>query len=380
MKFEILQGDSKSKGRRGRLHLPHGVVETPAFMPVGTQGTVKAVTSEELRSMQTDMILSNTYHLYLKPGPETIRKLGGLHSFIGWEKPILTDSGGFQVYSLGNSVRLSEEGAQFKSHWDGSIHLFTPEKVIEIQSVLGSDVTMVLDHCLPSPTSYAEAEKAVELTTRWAERSVKTWALQSRERTGRALFGIVQGSIFPTLRQRSAEQLVSLKFDGYAIGGLSVGEPKEKVPEMVQIACSLLPSDSPRYLMGMGTPLDILTAVREGVDLFDCVLPTRNARNGYLFTWQGPVRIKNRIYAEDPTPVDPRCSCSTCQNYSRAYLRHLYLAKEILSARLNTVHNLYFYQEWMREIRGAIEQNRLETLQSRIPMDSKIETEEERCF
>ncbi|MBI4208613.1 MAG: tRNA guanosine(34) transglycosylase Tgt [Deltaproteobacteria bacterium] len=364
MKFEILHCDSRSKGRRGRLHLPHGIVETPAFMPVGTQGTVKAVTPDELCSIGTDILLGNTYHLYLKPGPSTIEKLGGLHSFMGWNRPILTDSGGFQVYSLGENVRLSEEGVQFKSHWDGSTHLFTPEKVVEIQSILGSDITMVLDHCLPYPTTHEEAQQAVELTTRWAERAFQVW--NGRVSNDRALFGIVQGSIYPDLRERSAEQLVSLDFHGYAIGGLSVGEPKEKIPEIVQRTCSLLPNAAPRYLMGMGTPFDIFNAVQQGVDLFDCVLPTRNARNGYLFTWQGPLRIKNRIYAEDPNPIDLHCGCATCRNHSRAYLRHLYLAKEILSARLSTIHNLYFYQELMQSIRKAIEEDRLEFLQRRI--------------
>lgn len=361
MQFQLLHTERNSRARRGRLTTPHGTVETPAFMPVGTQGAVKGITSGELDLLGTEILLSNTYHLYLKPGAATIASLGGLHSFIGWRRPILTDSGGFQVYSLSDRVRLSEEGVEFRSHWDGSLHLLTPEKVIEIQNALNSDIAMVLDHCLPYPTSHQEAERAVERTRRWAERSRAIWS-----KTDRALFGIVQGSIYPDLRERSAKEVVEIGFEGYAIGGLSVGEPKEEVSKTLEVTSPLLPPSAPRYLMGMGTPLDIVRAVALGVDLFDCVLPTRNARNGYLFTWGGPLRIKNRAYANDREPIDPQCACYTCQHHSRSYLRHLYLAKEILSARLNSLHNLFFYQELMKKIREAIERDRIEALYKRI--------------
>jgi queuine tRNA-ribosyltransferase len=338
----------------GRCQTAHGVFHTPAFIPVGTQGTVKALTPEDLREMGTEIILSNTYHLYLRPGHHRIQRLGGLHRFMHWDYPLLTDSGGFQVFSLNSLVKISEEGVQFQSHLDGSRHEITPEKAMEIQEALGADIILCLDECTPYPAGHGEAERSMQLTLNWSRR-----CRDSRRREDQALFGIVQGGMFPDLRRRCVEALRGMGFDGYAIGGLSVGESREKMLEMVSETAPLLPPGQPRYLMGVGTPLDIARAVLQGVDMFDCVLPTRNARNGMLFTGGGRLVIKNARYAEDDSPIEPGCSCYTCRHYSRAYLRHLYLSEEILAMRLNTVHNLHFYLNFMGEIRRAIAQERL---------------------
>ncbi len=356
-RFELIKTEKNGRARLGRGHTAHGVFHTPAFIPVATQATVKALTPEELRQVGAEIILSNTYHMYLRPGHERIRKLGGLHPFMHWEYPLLTDSGGFQVFSLNSLVRVSQEGVLFQSHLDGSRHWISPEKAIEIQEALGSDIMMCLDECTAYPVSYEEAARSLERTLHWSRR-----CRDARRLAGSALFGIVQGGMFADLRKRSLDGLVEIGFDGYALGGLSVGESKEEMNRIVAGMGPLLPSDRPRYLMGVGTPGDILQAVRHGIDMFDCVLPTRNARNGTLFTRQGKLIIKNAQYADDPRPIEPGCSCDTCRHYSRAYLRHLYRAGEILAMRLNTLHNLHFYLNWMMEIRRAIAEDRLDAL------------------
>ncbi|NWG01810.1 MAG: tRNA guanosine(34) transglycosylase Tgt [Syntrophaceae bacterium] len=352
-RFEIIQTDNFSQGRVGRVETDHGSFATPAFLPVGTQGSVKSLTPEELMEIGVEAILGNTYHLYLRPGHEVIRKLGGLHHFIHWDRPILTDSGGFQIFSLGSLRKITEEGAAFQSHLDGSSHFLTPEKVMEIQIALGSDIAMVLDECVPYPSSYEYVNISMERTSRWAKR-----CLETKRENGPALFAIVQGGIYRDLRKKSAQTLVEMGFQGYAIGGLSVGEPKSSMQDVLEWTIPFLPISTPRYLMGIGTPEDILYAVMNGVDLFDCVLPTRNARNGTLFTSFGKISIKQAQYAEDGRPLDETCICYTCRNYSRAYLRHLYLSKEILSSRLNTIHNLYYYINLLIKIREAIKAGR----------------------
>jgi queuine tRNA-ribosyltransferase len=354
-RFEVLQKDASSRARRGRIETEHGPVSTPAFLPVGTQGTVKSLTPEDLVELGAEGILANTYHLYLRPGHETIGRLGGLHRFMHWDRPILSDSGGYQIFSLGALRKISEDGATFQSHLDGSLHSLTPEKVMEIQTVLGTDIAMVLDECVPYPSPHDYVKTSIALTTRWAKR-----CLEAKKETGPALFAIVQGGTYRDLREESARALLEMNFQGYAIGGLSVGEPKESMLEVLNWTAPLLPENSPRYLMGVGTPGDILDAVMLGVDLFDCVLPTRNARNGTLFTSTGKISIKQAQYAEDGRPLDETCGCSTCRHYSRAYLRHLYLSKEILSSRLNTTHNLYYYMDFMRQLREAIRKDRLQ--------------------
>lgn len=348
-KFEILKKDISSGARLGRIDTNHGSFQTPAFLPVGTQGSIKSLTPEELIEINVEAILSNSYHLYLRPGHETIRKLGGLHRFIHWDRPILTDSGGYQIFSLGDLRKITEQGVIFQSHLDGSTHLLSPEKVMEIQEAFGSDIAMVLDECIPYPASYEYVKKSVELTTLWAKR-----CLDRKPDNGSALFAIIQGGVYKDLREKSAIELIELGFDGYAIGGLSVGEPKSVMKEVIKWAIPSIPEEFPRYLMGVGTPEDIIEAVMLGVDLFDCVLPTRNARNGTLFTSQGKLSIKQAQYAEDQRPIDESCNCYTCKNYSRAYLRHLYMSKEILSPRLNTIHNLYYYINLMIKIRESI--------------------------
>jgi queuine tRNA-ribosyltransferase len=353
-RFEIVKKDSSSQARLGRIETDHGSFITPVFLPVGTQGTVKSLTPEELVEIGVEAILGNTYHLYLRPGHETIGKLGGLHNFIHWERPILTDSGGFQIFSLGTLRKISEEGVTFQSHLDGSSHFLTPEKVMEIQRVLGSDIAMVLDECVPYPSAYEYVRTSMERTNRWAKR-----CLRARRETDPALFAIIQGGIHQNLRQECAQTLMEMGFQGYAIGGLSVGEPKSAMLDVLKWTVPLLPEGAPRYLMGVGTPEDMIDAVMLGVDLFDCVLPTRNARNGTLFTSSGKISIKQAQYAEDPKPVDETCTCYTCCNYSRAYLRHLYLSKEILSSRLNTIHNLYYYIHLLGRIREAIQEGSL---------------------
>ncbi len=355
MHFEVLKKDNNSRARLGRCHTAHGVFHTPAFIPVGTQATVKAMTPEELRDLGAEIILSNTYHLYLRPGHERIRRLGGLHRFMHWEHPLLTDSGGFQVFSLNSLVKVSEEGVEFKSHLDGSRHFITPEKAIAIQEALGADIIMCLDECTPYPASHEEAECSLQRTLKWSRR-----CRESHRASHQALFGIVQGGMYSDLRRKGVEVLIEIGFDGYALGGLSVGENQEIMVRVIAETAPLLPENLPRYVMGLGMPGDMIEAVREGVDMFDCVLPTRNARNGMLFTRSGKMAIKNAKYAEDPSPIEPGCPCYTCRNYSRAYLRHLYFAEEILAFRLNTIHNLHFYLTFMREMRQAIAEDRLD--------------------
>ncbi|MBI5014503.1 MAG: tRNA guanosine(34) transglycosylase Tgt [Deltaproteobacteria bacterium] len=350
--FDLIAEDP-SGARRGRLRLVHGTVETPAFMPVGTQATVKAMTPEELEALGAEIILSNTYHLYLRPGHETIRELGGLHRFMNWHRPILTDSGGFQVFSLAGLRKIDPDGVTFQSHLDGSRHRLTPEKVVEIQEALGSDVMMCLDECPPHPSSRDYLERSLELSNRWAARS-----LECRTHPELALFAILQGGMHLDLRRRAAEFLSSYPFDGFAVGGLSVGEGQETMLETLAGTAPHMPRQKPRYLMGVGTPLDIVEAVALGIDLFDCVLPTRTARNGMVFTSQGKIAIKHARFGRDPRPLDEACDCHTCRNYSRAYLRHLFKSREILASRLNTLHNLTYYSNLMRRIRAAVEAGR----------------------
>jgi queuine tRNA-ribosyltransferase len=352
-RFEVIKKDSFSQARFGRVETDHGSFATPAFLPVGTQGSIKSLTPEELVEIGVEAILGNTYHLYLRPGHETIGRLGGLHTFTHWEKPILTDSGGFQIFSLGSLRKISEGGVTFQSHLDGSSHFLTPEKVLEIQRALGSDIAMVLDECVPYPSPYEYVKISMERTNRWAKRT-----LEVRRETDPALFAIVQGGVYRDLREKSVQTLVEMGFQGYAIGGLSVGEPKSMMSDVLEWITPLLPENTPRYLMGVGTPEDIINAVMLGVDFFDCVLPTRNARNGTLFTSSGKISIKQAQYIEDKKPVDETCACYTCRHYSRAYLRHLYLSKEILSSRLNTIHNLFYYINLLRKIREAIQEDR----------------------
>jgi queuine tRNA-ribosyltransferase len=340
------------RARLGRMTTDHGDLDTPAFMPVGTQGAVKAITTDELRKCGASIVLSNTYHLYLRPGHDVIRELGGLHRFMNWDGPILTDSGGYQVFSLAELRKIDDEGARFQSHIDGSTHLLTPEKSMEVQSVLGSDVAMVLDECPPAEATRDQLADAVDRTTRWAARSRTAYAGPG------VAFGIVQGGTHRDLRERSARELLELDFPGYAIGGVSVGEPAERMVETVNFTADLLPEDRPRYLMGVGMPRDLVEAVAAGVDLFDCVLPTRNARNGSLFTSNGRFNIKRSEFRRDERPVDESCPCETCTNYSRAYLRHLFVSGEILSARLHTIHNLTYYLGLMQQIRAAIAESR----------------------
>jgi queuine tRNA-ribosyltransferase len=371
-RFEILTNDPLTKARLGRIETHHGSLSTPAFLPVGTQGTVKSLTPEELVEMNVEAILGNTYHLYLRPGHETIQRLGGLHAFVHWERPILTDSGGYQIFSLGDLRKISDEGVTFQSHLDGSLHFLSPERVMEIQRALGSDIAMVLDECIPYPSPYEYVKSSTSRTTRWAER-----CLQARRPGDPALFAIVQGGMYPDLREQSARDLVRMDFQGFAIGGLSVGEPKSAMLTILGETLPFLPEKTPRYLMGVGTPEDILDAVMLGVDFFDCVLPTRNARNGTLFTSNGKISIKQAQYGEDKNPVDKQCSCYTCRHYSRAYLRHLYMAKEILSSRLNTIHNIFYYMNFMKEIREAIQRGTLLDFHQKHPSHpSRLEMED----
>jgi queuine tRNA-ribosyltransferase len=353
VEFEVLHRCRPLRARWGKITTPHGAFETPVFMPVGTQGTVKALSPDDLKEVGAKILLSNTYHLYLRPGHEIIRKLGGLHRFMGWHGPILTDSGGFQIYSLAKLRTLSEKGASFQSHLDGSRHFMGPRDAVAIQKALGADIIMAFDECAPFPADYEYVRNSVKLTSRWAEE-----CLESKEGKSQALFGIVQGGTYSDLREQSAKELVAMDFDGYALGGLSVGEDRETRERVIRETVPLLPEDKPVYLMGVGKPEDILDAVASGVDMFDCVLPTRNARNGSLFTCKGPLAIKNACYAEDDRPLEENCGCYTCSRFSRAYLRHLFMAKELLAYRLNTIHNLYYYMKFMEEIRGAIREGR----------------------
>ncbi|MEJ2307726.1 MAG: tRNA guanosine(34) transglycosylase Tgt [Gammaproteobacteria bacterium] len=352
MEFEFLGADGVA--RRNRLTFARGVVETPVFMPVGTYGTVKAMTPEELAASGAQIILGNTFHLWLRPGTDIIGLHGDLHDFMHWEGPILTDSGGFQVFSLGKMRKITEEGVHFRSPIDGAKIFMGPEESMQVQRELGSDIVMIFDECTPYPASLEEARASMERSLRWAKRSKAAHAGNPN-----ALFGIVQGSVYEELRQASLDGLLEIGFDGYAVGGLSVGEPPEDRWRILDFLAGRLPADRPRYLMGVGTPEDIVEAVQRGIDMFDCVMPTRNARNGHLFTHHGIVRIKNAVHARDTRPLDPMCDCYTCRNYSRAYLRHLFRCNEILGARLNTIHNLHYYQTLMRGLRLAIEEGRL---------------------
>ena len=351
--FTITAASDSGRARAGELQLVHGAVQTPIFMPVGTLGTVKSLSPEEVAEAGAQILLGNTYHLYLRPGCEVIERFSGLHRFMNWHKPILTDSGGFQIFSLAGLTRITEEGAAFQSHLDGSKHLLTPEKSMEIQISLDSDVIMCLDQCIPYPAEEKDAREALELTTRWAQRCKTTWV----ERTGgkNALFGIVQGGMFRDLRRRSAEALAEIGFTGYAVGGLSVGEPKELMYEVAEVTLPMLPDDRPKYIMGVGTPEDLVELTARGADMFDCVMPTRNARNGQLFTRYGTLNIANARFRTDTEPADPDCDCYTCRNYSRAYLRHLYMSRELLSYRLNTLHNIHYYLHLMERMRKGLQ-------------------------
>ena len=353
--FTILKKDVASNARLGHLITPHGHVETPCFMPVGTQGTVKAMLPRDLRDLGCQILLGNTYHLYLRPGHEVIRALGGLHRFTGWDGPILTDSGGYQVFSLGAMRKISEEGAQFQSHLDGSSHLLTPEKAVEIQEALGSDIAMTLDECIPSDATREYVRASTARTIRWSQRCAA-----ARTRRDQLMFGIIQGGLFEELRRYCVEEMAPLPFEGFAVGGLGLGEGEEQLNAIGSFTADLLPVAQPRYLMGVGRPLDIINGVRAGFDLFDCVIPTRNARNGTLYTWQGKVNIKRAEFAGDSRPLDGSCGCYCCRNFSRAYLRHLYMAGEILSAQLNSLHNLYFYHRLMDKCRETIRRGHAE--------------------
>jgi queuine tRNA-ribosyltransferase len=353
-RFSILHQDQTSCARLGLLHTPHGTVETPVFMPVGTQATVKTMTPEEVYEVGGRLILSNTYHLYLRPGFELIREAGGLHRFMHWDGPILTDSGGFQVFSLGPLRKVTEEGVTFRSHIDGSEHFFSPEKAMEVQMALGSDIAMAFDECAPYPCSREYALEVLERTTRWARR-----CLAVHNRAGQAVFGIIQGSTYPDLRLESAKGLVEMDFPGYAIGGLSVGEPKDLMYQMLECTILVLPEEKPRYLMGVGSPDCLLEGIVRGVDMFDCVLPTRIARNGTVLTRQGKLVVRNAEYARDFKPLDPECDCYACRHYTRAYIRHLIKAGEVLGIRLTTIHNLHFVLNLMKEAKSAIRQGRI---------------------
>jgi queuine tRNA-ribosyltransferase len=351
LKFSLIAQDGCA--RAARLEFPRGTVETPVFMPVGTYGTVKAMTPEELESLGVQIVLGNTFHLMLRPGTEVVRGHGGLHGFMHWERPILTDSGGFQVWSLAAKRKISEEGVRFQSPVDGSQVFLSPEKSMLVQQELGADIVMIFDECTPYPATVEEARASMELSLRWAQRSHEAHGQVQGDHAA-ALFGIVQGGMYPGLRAESLAGLVEIGFDGYALGGLSVGESKDERHDVLDAVISKMPTDSPRYLMGVGTPEDIVEAVRRGIDMFDCVLPTRNARNGHLFTRFGAVRIRNARYKDDQRPIDEDCGCYTCRHYSRAYLRHLEQCKEILGSRLNTIHNLHYYLELMKDLRAAI--------------------------
>ena len=353
--YELLNKDKNSSARRGVIHTPHGDIQTPVFMPVGTQATVKSMTPEELKDIGAQIILSNTYHLYLRPGENIVKEAGGLHNFMNWDRPILTDCGGFQVFSLSELRTISEDGVEFRSHLDGSKHLFTPEKVMQIEEDLGADIIMSFDECCPYPSTYEYTKNSMERTTRWAVRCKK--AHKNTEKQG--LFGIIQGGFYKDLRKQSAEDLIKLDFPGYAIGGISVGEPKEEFLDILRYTTPLMPENKPRYLMGVGTPDYLIEAALSGIDMCDCVLPTRIARNGTAMTWNGKVVIRNATYERDFTPLDPECDCYACKNYTRAYIRHLVKTKEILGTRLLSIHNLYFLTKLMERVRIEIENDNL---------------------
>ena len=352
--YELIKTDSRTSARRGRVHTPHGVIETPVFMPVGTAATVKAMRPEEIKELGAEIILSNTYHLYLRPGHEIVKAAGGLHKFMNWDRPILTDSGGFQVFSLGAMRKITEEGVSFRSHIDGSKHMITPEKSIEIQNALGSDIIMAFDECIPYPADWNYTKNSLERTTRWLKRC-KDFHKNTEKQS---LFGIMQGGMYKDLRKLSAEQIVELDLPGYAIGGLSVGEPKDIMYDVMDECVDHLPKEKARYLMGVGSPDCLFEGVERGIDMFDCVLPTRIARHGMAMTSQGRINIKNAVHEKDFSPLDPNCDCYTCRNYSRAYLRHLFKSDEILSSMLMTNHNLHFLVNTMKNIRKSIEEDR----------------------
>jgi len=368
--FELLAQDRESKARHGRLTTAHGAIETPAFMPVGTQGSVKAVSPRELRELNAPIVLGNTYHLFVRPGIEVIKHLGGLHKFMNWDRPILTDSGGYQIFSLAKLRKISEEGVQFQNHVDGTPAFMSPEIAMEIQAALGSEIAMVLDECPPWPCEYDYAAKSAEMTTRWAKRCKEAvgaavsganqdkaaeTADTAEEQPRQLVFGIVQGATFEELRQRSAQAIVDLDLDGYAIGGVSVGEPEEEMIRAVESSEPFLPSDKPRYAMGLGTPPQLLEMIARGMDMFDCVLPTRLARNGTAFTSTGTLNLKNAEFARDKRPIEDNCDCASCREFSRGYIRHLIKAEEILGLRLITLHNLHFYLDLMRQARDKID-------------------------
>lgn len=358
--FKITHKDPSTKARCGILTLDRGTIETPIFMPVGTQGSVKSLSPKELEECSAQIILGNAYHLFLRPGLEIIRESGGLHRFINWHKPILTDSGGYQIFSLALLRKVKDEGVEFQSHLDGMRHFLTPEDVVKVQTALGSDIMMPLDECVHYPVSYDQAQKAVERTTLWASRSKKEWG---KQQSG-VLFGIVQGSTYKDLRKRSAEELQSIGFQGYALGGLSVGEPQDLMYNILSTAADDLPAGLPRYLMGIGLPEDILHAVSEGVDMFDCVVPTRYGRNGSAFTSEGKITVRNGEFAHDQSPLDRACDCYCCRNFTRAYLRHLFNAGEILGLRLVSFHNVYFFLDLMKKVREAIREDRFAAFKS----------------
>ena len=356
MTFELIKKSARSKARRGRITTLHSVIETPVFMPVGTQATVKAMKPEEVRDMGADIILGNTYHLFLRPGHELIREAGGLHKFMNWSGSILTDSGGFQVFSLGKMRKITEEGVRFQSYLDGSRHMLTPESVVEIQTALGSDIMMAFDECAPYPADRRYIKDSLERTTRWLKRCKEAHTNTEEQ----ALFGIMQGGMYKDLRKESADQIVEMDLPGCSMGGLSVGKPKEIMYDILDDCADWLPEEKPRYLMGVGSPDCLIEGVARGIDMFDCVIPTRIARNGMAYTSFGKVSIKNKQYERDFTPLDPKCDCYTCRNYSRAYLRHLFKAGEILSSILLTHHNIYYLLDLMKQIRTAIEEDRFE--------------------
>lgn len=354
--LEILAEDESSKARAGIFHTEHGGIHTPVFMPVGTQGSVKAVNQDFLKNhLDAKIVLSNTYHLYLRPGTDVLEKAGGLHKFMNWDRSILTDSGGFQIFSLADLRQFKKDGVEFKSHLDGSKHFFTPQKVVEIQRIIGSDIMMVLDECTPYPCDYEYVQKAVRLTTDWASRSKEAFiGSNSKYGHNQNLFGIIQGSTYQDLRESSANDILKLDFDGYAIGGLAVGEPTDTMYEIVDFTTDFMPENKPRYLMGVGRPENLLEAIERGIDMFDCVMPTRNARNAYLFTQAGVLSMRNARYKDDFNPVDELCECYACKNFTRSYIRHLFIAKEILALELASIHNLYFYLNLMQTARQKI--------------------------
>ncbi len=367
--FELIKKSSNSSARLGKLFTSRGEISTPVFMPVGTQATVKTLAPQDLVEMGAEIILANTYHLFLRPGHELIREFGGVQKFMAWNRPVLTDSGGFQVFSLADLRKITEEGVTFQSHIDGGAkHFISPEYAVEIQQALGADIIMAFDECIPFPATHDYARESLERTLRWARRCA-----DAKKDTGQALFGIVQGGMYPELRKHSAEALIEIGFDGYALGGLSVGETKPVMYEMIEASVPALPADKPRYLMGVGTPEDLMEGVDRGIDMFDCVMPTRNARNGTFFTSFGKLVIRNARYERDALPIDPECGCPTCRNFTRAYLRHLFNANEVLALRLGTVHNVFFYLELMRNVRKSIAEDRFREFKSEFLSKRSVE-------